>query len=146
MTTTAEEGIRRGARGMERLLAQSLRGETVYAAAETLRTSIVETLSQPGRGAPVVRYNPKRIERPSLPGDPPAVGKGKLAGSVVVDRAPDGASVGPTADYAGDLEFGSADGSVLPRPFMHRSLEAARPRMDEAVTASLRRTTAQAGA
>lgn len=142
---TPEEGIRQGAKNIERLLEESLRGETVFGAAEVLRASLVDTLSQPGRGAPVVRYNPRRIERPSLPGDPPAIGLGVLAGSVTTERLSDGAQVGPTEDYAADLEFGSADGDVLPRPFMHVALETARPRMHEDVVAVLRRNTTAAG-
>lgn len=99
-----------GARGALGLIAQALRNE------------VVELLSQPGEGPVVVRYNPRREHRPSVPYAPPARDTGELVQSIQAADVGDGTwRVGSPLVKAVGLEFGVSAVNLLPRPWLYPS-------------------------
>lgn len=123
-------------------------------AADVLQEAIRHTLSQPGRGrlyksrgvtSRLARKGTKKrtlqLHQASAPGDPPAVDIGFLRASVVLNPRSDGTvKVGPAAQYAAALEYGTqkGNGRIAPRPFMQRSLDAAAPAMKDVIVEDLR--------
>lgn len=96
-------------------------GKAVQRAALVLQAEIKRTLSTPGKGrlyksrgvtSKLARKGTKKrarqMHQASAPGDPPAVDTGYLRASVVLNPQADGTvHVGPAADYAMALEFGT---------------------------------------
>ncbi len=96
-------------------------GPAIAKAALVLQGSIKQTLSQPGRGrtykaagvlSKLARKGTKKRAKQehvaSAPGDPPAVDTGFLRASVVLNPQSDGTvHVGPAAEYAAALEYGT---------------------------------------
>lgn len=95
--------------------------KAVQRAGLILQGAIKTTLSQPGRGrlyksrgvtSKLARNGTKKrarqMHQASAPGDPPAVDTGYLRASVVLNPQADGTvHVGPAAEYAAALEYGT---------------------------------------
>lgn len=95
--------------------------KAVLRAGLILQDEIKKTLKQPGRGrlyksrgvtSKLARKGTKKrarqMHQASAPGDPPAVDTGYLRASVVLNPQADGSvKVGPAAEYAAALEYGT---------------------------------------
>lgn len=102
-----------------------------------LQGAIRQTMSTPGRGRTCQRKGVQH--RASAPGDPPAVDTGQLrAGVAIVPAGDSSLRVGPTAEYAAALEYGTL------APARGRSLRFRRgPQINrKALAATLRRANA----
>lgn len=98
-----------------------------------------EVLSQPGRGAPYVRYNPKRKGRASRPGDPPAPDTGMLRAAISIEDHQDSFRVGPAGPpgrYGRALEYGTDN--MDPRPHARPAKRIAEHLMTDAIVFTLK--------
>ena len=98
-----------------------------------------EVLSQPGKGEPYVRYNPKRKGRASRPGDPPAPDQGLLRASISIEDHADSFRVGPAGPpgrYGRALEYGTD--KMDPRPHARPAKRIAEHQMTDAIVFTLR--------
>ncbi|EYB67412.1 hypothetical protein DEIPH_ctg041orf0008 [Deinococcus phoenicis] len=123
-----------------RAAAQQLANKRAALRAQELRTEIITTLSQPGRGRTytdkflMVGGQPLPIggkrNKPhtaSAPGDPPAVDSGDLRNSIGVQKIKDGHyRVGTNKKHGVYMEFGTR--KVAARPWLRPSLEKLRSR------------------
>lgn len=111
-----------------------------------LEAAIKTELSKPGTGRRYKRgKRGKRYHIASKPGEPPAVDTGYLRNSVASEAVGNVLRVGPLANYAAGLEFGSVRqvpggvAFVQPRPFMRPALENAKAQMTDVIVGELRR-------
>lgn len=101
-------------------------------------------LSQPGSGR--VYYHGNVAHRASAPGEPPAVDHGTLRNGIDFQVGEDAQGpyviAGSPSDVAVLLEFGTAN--IAPRPFFRPAVEAATPKMAQAIAAGVERAQRQA--
>jgi hypothetical protein len=120
----------RFAAGMERE-AEALVHATAQQIAEL---AIQKILEGPKTGAVYTSGPPPVPHQASAPGESPANWQGELAGSIhAVPLGPREALVEVGSDHALPLEFGRADGTIAPRPFVQPAVDEATPAFEAAL-------------
>lgn len=112
----------------------------VGAARVPLHRSMKEVMGSGGGGVIGKTAKGRNIYQAAPPGAPPGVRTGHLRRSIqsteVVNHS---ATVGTNLEYGKVMEYGSKDGKIAARPWLHRSLNLARAAMNKAIIGAMTR-------
>lgn len=93
---------------------QGLSRDDILDATLGIHAEALKSIQAQGSGSREMRYNPERMVRVSLPGQPPNTDTGTLVSSIQFDFKNGIGRVGTNLKYGAYLEFGTSDMAARP--------------------------------
>ena len=121
-------------------------GDAIVAGGQDVRNTAIRSIQEKSPGREVTRYRQGGAEYQTIAaseGFAPNTDTGRLANSVQLEIERDGVFVGNTLEYAGPLEFGTANMGA--RPWLNPALEENRRKIFERVVKAAKQVSKRHG-